>query len=373
MDREFYSPLGVRVFPAAIPAPSLYDGRWRKIGMSIENVINLRAKLRLGEEIRKSDLVISSGGGYFYSHKKHLPGLTFRQNVAHIRLAGWFKKPLLFFPQSFGPLSPAAMKLLKKAVSGKNVVMIFTREEASFDLVRSLLAPQDAAAKLDLCPDVAFLLRNPEGRVSPHLPQNLPRPRMIITLRHWDYPGARNKDEKKRKEEEYLNACADICSRFYQRWKGSVVVFPQVKGPGNFEDDRPASKTFWEKIEGLVPARNRHFLDSPEVFSPNDVLSVFSQADIALATRTHSSIMALVSGLPVVSIGYQPKGTGTLKLMGLDRFGVEITAVDPRKVGEMIDGILDNPTAVRREIEDTLAAVRKTITAKLKAALELAD
>jgi colanic acid/amylovoran biosynthesis protein len=374
LDREFYGPLGVNVLPAIIPAPSLYDGWRRKLGMTLANLASLGAKKRLREEIRRSDFIISSGGGYFYSNKKHLPGLTFRQNVAHIGLARRFKKPLIFFPQSFGPLaSRTARKSMQRSVSGKNVIKVFAREEASYELVRSLLRPEDAAAKLDLCPDVAFLLRGSKDPASQALLPDLPRPRLLVTLRHWDYPEARGKDEKKRKEEEYLRSCAEVCRRFFERWKGSVMVFPQVKGPGNFEDDRPVSKAFWKRIEGLVPDGHRHFMDDPRVLPPQDVLAAISQADLVLATRAHSAIMALVAGVPVVSVSYQPKGIGTLRLMGLERFGTGIAEIDPQKVGLMVDEILSHPAAVKEEITRNLDVVRKTVRAKLEAALELAD
>jgi colanic acid/amylovoran biosynthesis protein len=374
LDREFYGPLGVNVLTAIIPAPSIYDGWRQKLGMSLKNFASLGAKKCLREEIRRSDLVLSSGGGYFYSNRKHFPGLTYRQNVAHVGLAQRLKKPLIFFPQSFGPVSSAlALKSLQRSLSGKNVVKVFAREEASFELVRSLLKPEDAATKLDTCPDIAFLLKEQRGPAFQSVLADLPRPRMMVTLRHWDYPEARGREEKKWKKEEYLKTCAEVCRRFYERWKGSIVVFPQVKGPGSFEDDRPVSKAFWARIEGLVPDGHRHFLDNPRIFSPQDVLAAISQADLMLATRAHSAIMALVSGVPVVSISYQPKGTGTLKLMGLKRFGTEIAEIDPQKVVGMVDEILADPTAVRDEIKSNLAAIRKAISAKLEAALKPAD
>jgi len=370
LDRELYAPLGVTVRPAVIPAPSLYDG-WRpKLAAGLKNLLSLGAKRRLRDDIRRSDLVISSGGGYFYSNKRHLPGLTFRQNVAHIRLARRLKKPLVYFPQSFGPVSSAsAWRALKRSLSGPHVVKILARDPASFDLARTLLGPEDAAARLDLCPDVAFLLHGEKGSGPPPFAQDLPRPRMMVTLRHWDYPEARGREEKKKREDAYLRACAEICRRYHQRWQGSVVVFPQVKGPGSFEDDRPVSKVFWGMIEPLLPGANRLFLDEPGLVSPHDVLAAVSHVDLVLATRTHSAIMALVAGVPVVSLGYQPKAAGTLKLLGLERFAAGIGDIDPRKVGDLVDEILADPAAVKEKITKNLAEIRKTIARKLGAAL----
>ncbi len=374
LDREFYAPLGVAVRPAVIPAPSLYDG-WRpKLAAGLKNLLNLRAKKGLWDDIRRSDLIISSGGGYFYSNKRHLPGLTFRQSVAHIRLARRLKKPVVFFPQSFGPVSSAsALRALKRSLSGTHVLKILARDQGSFDLARTLIGPEDAAAKLDLCPDVAFLLPGERGLGPPPFPQGFPRPRMMVTLRHWDYPEARGREEKKKREDAYLSACAEICRRYYERWRGSVVVFPQVKGPGSFEDDRPVSKVFWDMIERLIPGPHRLFLDEPRLASPSDVLAAVSHVDIVLATRTHSAIMALVAGVPVISLGYQPKATGTLRLLGLERFAAGIGDIDPRKVGDLVDEILNDPAAVRDKITKNLAEVRKTITRKLGAALGGAD
>ena len=91
LDKKTFHPLGVKIFPPIIPAPSIYTGKAQKIWKSLRNLINIQSKKALIQEIKQSDLVVSSGGGYFWSHRKFLPGPMFFQNYLHIKLAVIFK------------------------------------------------------------------------------------------------------------------------------------------------------------------------------------------------------------------------------------------------------------------------------------------
>ena len=109
IDRAFYAPLGVKVHPPFSPAPGVYTGKWQKCRGSFENLINLKAKRELLAAIKDSDLIMSSGGGYIYSYGKYFPRLTFLQHWLHLRLSLAADKPVVFFPQSFGPFANRAV------------------------------------------------------------------------------------------------------------------------------------------------------------------------------------------------------------------------------------------------------------------------
>ena len=83
IDARFYEPMGIRVFPAIVPAPSVFVGWVEKLEGSLENLFAFQSKSELLREIKGSDLIVSSGGGCFYSNRKLFPGPMFFQNLLH--------------------------------------------------------------------------------------------------------------------------------------------------------------------------------------------------------------------------------------------------------------------------------------------------
>jgi colanic acid/amylovoran biosynthesis protein len=376
LDRVLYTPLGIEVLPPLIPAPSVFSGRLKQFQESVRNVLDLGAKSELFRIIKTSDLVIASGGGYFWSNRKHFPGPMFLQNLLPLALAGRMQKPLIFFPQSFGPLfNPAAGALLRKVLEAPAVVRIFARESQSRDFTLQLLGENDAAAKVDLAPDMAFLF---EPRSAEHRPdvnsiiermKNMQRPLAVLTLRFWDFPEAKNAAHKKKMQADYLSALTEICANFHRRFNGAIAILPQVRGPGTFEDDRPISAELLERLGREIVEEALFMSDLPEAADPSLVQGLIAAADIVIATRFHSAIFATNAGVPVFSIGYQPKSHETLKQLGLEAFTMPIDNLDPSSALQMIEKLLSRDDRQKVALMSQVLATKKILTAKLEEAL----
>ncbi|MBN1939890.1 MAG: polysaccharide pyruvyl transferase family protein, partial [Candidatus Aminicenantes bacterium] len=176
LDRALYEPLGIRVIPALYDVPSIFSGGPEKWAKSLASLARIRAKTDLVREIGRADLVIGSGGGYFYSSRPSGPGPMFLQNLLHLKLACWMKKPVILFPQSFGPtFDPRSAQLLGNLVSDPSVKRILVREENSLRYLERVLGKEFDPARFRLCPDAAFLLAPEEeaGCVGPQSPPRL--------------------------------------------------------------------------------------------------------------------------------------------------------------------------------------------------------
>ncbi|MFQ6082629.1 MAG: polysaccharide pyruvyl transferase family protein [Candidatus Aminicenantia bacterium] len=371
IDQKFYNPMGIKVLSPIIPSPSIFIGNIQKIEQSLKNLFAFKSKRNLMREIKKSDLVISSGGGYFYSNRKIFPGPMFFQNFLHVKLAIILNKPVIFFPQSFGPFyNPFALKILKNVLERDNVIKIFAREDISFNLLLNILNREKNKDKLELCPDIAFYLNKEKYQGGPPIELNLPRPIVAITLRQWDFPEVKNAKEKRKKKEEYLKSLKKICQEVFHNWGGSVIVFPQVRGPGILEDDRIISGKLWERVKKIIPEKNRLFIDLPDAVSPFYIINILSQVDLAIATRFHSAIFALISGVPVISITYQPKSKGIMELLGLEYFCVNITDINSEEILRLIEEIFDHYSDVQKKIQDKISDIRKTIETRLESTIK---
>lgn len=372
IDRRFYEPLGLRVLPPVLPAPSIDVGLARKAGRCSRNLLAWRDKRSLWEALRRADLVVGSGGGYFYSSRRVFPGPMFLQNYAHVRLARIVNRPLVFFPQSFGPLfSASAGRLLKDALSGDNVVGILAREHASVRALAGLLAGNRNREKIALCPDMAL---DPEGYRTFASERAvdlsaLPRPIVAVTLRQWDFPEDRGRGGPKRKQAAYLRAVEDACRHISRRRGGSIVIFPQSRGPGTFEDDRIVSAALRERLARDIPENRLVSVALPESTSPASILGLLSQADLVVATRFHSALFALVSGIPVISIGYQPKAGGIMTWLKLGRCCLDIGRVRADEIVGLASEILDGAAGLREVIRSNVSALQNELRSTLRATL----
>ena len=366
LDKRYYESIKARVLPPLIPAPSVFENVHQKIVRSLRNLLDLRSKASLIKEIKECDLVVCSGGGYFYSSRRIFPGPMFLQNILHVELAHLFRKPIVFFPQSFGPICNLPSKSLLKHILYRNkTIKIFCREEISFDFLSQLSNKNKNISRVETCPDMAFFLsgENLQPVESPQM--DLPRPVMALTLRSWDFPEIKSRKDKIAKQIDYLNILEEVSYTFFKKWGGSVIVFPLVTGPGTFEDDRIISKQFWGRLKQRLPQRNALFLARTDVMSPQEIMDIFSRLDLVVATRFHSALFALISGIPVVSIAYQPKSKGIMRMLKLDRFCVDINTMNSTEILEKVEEILLNPSDKRREIKDKIGSMKASMERKL--------
>ena len=79
----------------------------------------------------------------------------------------------------------------------------------------------------------------------------------------------------------------------------------------------------------------------------------------------------LKAGIPVISIAYQHKSSGTMKLLGLDNFCLNIEQLNPEEIFALIGDILDHSTEIRDKIRDKVYSIKKTIEKKLNSSIKL--
>jgi len=373
LDRTVYSSEDVRVLPPIIPAPSIYRGAVRKVWGPLRDLAALGAKRESLKAVDEADLVIASGGGYFWSNRRLMPGLMFLQNILPVRLAGRKGKPVIFFPQSFGPLfSPLHRRLLRKTLGADSVLKIFAREQRSADFLHDLILDARIRDKVEICPDMAFLLEERSPKATP--PEDgrpLAKPVVALTLRPWDFPEASGRVERRKLGRRYFDELELFCAHIIKKRRGSILIYPQAKGPGSFEDDRSISLRFWSRLRQTLSSDNVYYFADDGPTSLSAAEAHLARADLVLATRLHSAILALIRGVPALAIGYQPKTGSIMARLGLDRYSFEIDRLKASDLTAAADEILDAPAAFRDRLRPRLAAVKNEVGDKLERSLAL--
>ena len=366
-DRRLFAGLGIDVVPPILPTPSFHAGVGRKVRYGLADLLSIGGKTALVRAIKASQAVISSGGGYFWSDRRLVPGPMFLQSLLHLRLAAALRKPVVFFPQSFGPLaSPTARSLLGRAFRAPNVKKIFARETESLDFVGRLLAGRDGPPVV-MAPDMAFGLARDAGAEPVPIPgpEGLPRPVVALTLRGWNFPEARDPAAKARLRKNYLMAMAGLARFVVDSKKGSIIVFCQVRGPGPFEDDRLTTDEFLKRMAGRIPGDRLQFVRFPETVQPSALIGLLGQADLTVATRFHSAIYSLLAGTPALALNYQPKSRAAMRDLGLGSFTLDIAGLDPDRLIDLAGDMIERLPEIREAVRASVAVARATLDRRL--------
>ncbi len=362
MDRAFYEPMGVEVLAPITPALNLYKGLGHKLVGVARASVAWRDRKRLIQALRRSDLVLSCGGGYCYSYRKAFPGTSFWQNVTQAYLAVALDKPLIFLPQSFGPFGNSlARSGVSRLLERQNVLKVFAREQVSHELIGRMLS-QDHHPKIALCPDMALYLDGNVDQLALEVEsQDLPQPILAVNLREWTFPEAGDPASRRLKRDEYLNALTDVARFFVQRYRGAVVVVPQALGPDPSEDDRGICIEFCQRLRECIPVDDVVQLRNPDTSSLTGIMGLLSQATLLVGTRLHSCILALLAGTPAISIGYQYKSQGTLDMLGLGRFNTNINELSSDWLVASLEDIMNQRREIQAEIGQSLSSARTWI------------
>lgn len=355
IDKAFFGPMGVEVLSPLTPALSTYAGPAAKIVGSTRSLVDVRGKMRLLRLFARSDLFLSCGGGSLYSYRRVLPGTSFWQNIVHLRLAAAARKPLVFLPQSFGPLeSVVARGALSKLLNAAPTVRVFAREQTSLELVRQLVPPS-RHGRIALCPDMAFCLRESGDRLAAPAPPARPaRPTLAVNLREWAFPGRGTAAERRARREGYLNALSDAAAWFVDRHDGRVIAIPQALGPDPSEDDCASCEAFVERTRARVREHALVEFVNPGTASLSEYMRLLSQVTLLVGTRLHACVLAMLAGVPAISIGYQPKSEGTLVLLGLQHLNIDIAEVSTERLISAMERVLADRDAIVAQIGQRL-------------------
>jgi colanic acid/amylovoran biosynthesis protein len=363
LDRPLLASREVTVIPPIFHAPSGFSGGWRRWRNVILSLFFPRQALTFLRHLRRADLVMACGGGYFYSTRL-VPGLTFWQNYLHIRMAVLFKKKIIFFPQSYGPLTSLLSRhLLGRLFASDPVRAVFAREAISLAFADGILPAGTAPSKLHLCPDMALYYSPGPAPFSPISDRlsALPRPRLALALRDWDFPQQKSRSARNRKREAYLQTMIATCQILHQTDNASFFIFSQAQGPSRVEDDRLISNHLYTRLCATIPPTHLLHIETPVGISPDSIIPWLQQADMLITSRMHAAIFAFLAGIPAVVIGYQHKSLGILRILGLEECSISIEETQRESLLPLCETVLQNRRDWVEKIRGTAAGVRESI------------
>ena len=299
-----------------------------------------------------ADLVVSCPGGYLYSTGKL--GLWLLVTLLTLAYGVWLGKPVYLLPQTIGPLQNGWERWLLRRLL-PDMRQIYVRDDYSRQVLKAsgIDHPQ-----LALTPDLAFGFQTPDANAGVALLHGLgidltdDQPLLGVTLINW---GAL--ESAFQGQAAYEAAVAQAIRAFLGNHGGRAVLFAQVRGPSQAEDDRVPAR----RVQTLLQDLGQQVVVVEQEVTTAQLKAAYGCMTIFIGSRLHSNIFALTGGVPVIAIAYLPKTHGVMGMLGLAQWVVDIDKVDGVALATLVEMLCTERAAVRTQIDQAIAAQQTAI------------
>lgn len=297
-----------------------------------------------------ADVVAVIGGGHLYA--RHSANIAFVWLWLGIALAVLMGKPLIFLPQSFGPLPGRIQQAMLRWLLSRSALVV-AREYRSL----RLLAAIGLRRRVLALPDLAFGddAIDSESLLAPEVAALAADRKPLIGLTLMDWQG---QNPQFRNQRSYEAAVLALMRHVGDRYGAQVVLFAQCTGPNAAHDDRIIARRLLAEArsQGLD---NVYFVDA--ALSPEQLKAAYGRLDLLVATRMHSAIFALSRNVPALAIGYLYKSVGIMEMLGLERHALDIATIDAETLCAGFDALWSEREAIRRQLSERIPAFQGTL------------
>lgn len=327
---------------------------------------SLRSPAKLRRLMKRADLLISGGGSFLHEADFTLHGRSFLFRQGKLRPVPYFLSvvlmarsaglPVMWYAQGLGPLhTEAARSLVARVGTASQVVTWRDQDSARLAYEVGVQAPVQSVV-----PDPAYaLVPAPALDAAQWLTQHgwEPEKRYVaVCPRPW--LGRTGFLERLGMALENLVAASDL---------GVLLV------PFHESQDPPVCDALAAR-----PALAGRALSLPPVSSPAVLAAVLGQAELVVAMRLHSGILAVTAGSPTVILDYDPKtrafATQTRQFpwtVSVD--DLEEAAADPDPLSAAIDDTLVHLQERRAALARAAAPLRAEAGRTAQLAVQLAQ
>lgn len=310
-----------------------------------------KKRYRKFAEFDSCDMYALCGGGYLYSSLSPFVSRNLFVLCLTSLLAIRTGKPVIQFPQSYGPLTKQFDRWMVRKLAKKLSVLV-GRSAASM----RFLGGEGLAGKTVLIPDVVLGLRSLcPAYFSPRFP------RAGLGIAPVDFRFALRTTPGM--VEEYIAKLVEVGERFYRRTGEGVTLFLQVSVKGRDDDSLLALRIHEALTDKGVPAR----IVSPPRHLRHYTVE-FQKMRVFIGCRMHSCIFAILAETPTIALSYQPKFRGLFEQLNMLDWVREIDAWDVDWALERIDAVLRDEVAMRAAMRVAGEGIGREIEQKLDAA-----
>ena len=294
---------------------------------------------------KAADAYFLCGGGYLYSSTSKLGSRQLWIHLANSYLSLTQRKPVMPFPQSWGPFHKTFDSWMAKKLA-RRLPAISCRGKESHALMESW----GFGKKSRNIPDIVLAF----GKLRPDLVKRQPEGDGRLGIAPVDYRFARSRtmDEM----EGYIGRIAEVAASYQKRTGCGVTLFTQVSLEGTDDDQWVVRRLHEILVKSGIDSRA---IESPSWESYWDEIS---KPSVFLGCRMHSCIFALISGVPTVGLAYQPKFHALFRELGFPERSVDIDLFEPEAISDLLCSIRE-----KEHREDVVARVDEAAVGVIEA------
>ena len=122
------------------------------------------------------------------------------------------------------------------------------------------------------------------------------------------------------------------------------------------------SRALCERLAGRVAAVE--LVDEDLVAA--DLKQVYGACDLVVGSRMHSTILAMLAGVPTIGLAYQPKTTGVFEQLGLADWVLDIAGFAPADLSARLRRMAENRQRLRDHVRASTAQARARVEAAFR-------
>jgi colanic acid/amylovoran biosynthesis protein len=289
----------------------------------------------------ESSAVLLAGGDKFYDYddgiRRAIEGLPM---VLEGVLAIVVSRPLMVYAHSGGPFQNRYRReFIKRLFQWSDLVT--AREPISKEYF-------DDFTPSVLTADAAFLAPDGDAKEATKTLEkwnvDTDQPIVGMTVREWNFPES---DDPERAMDRYRSEIIDLIDNLSTQ--GFQIVFvPQVIGVHT--DDR--------QISELIASQTTAISLNGDYDVPH-LRELIDNCDFFIGTRMHSNIFALSKHVPVAAIAYRHKTRGIMRMVGLERYVVDIDDVNG-ELRQTAMELIDNGDDIRDQLRTSVPDVQES-------------
>ena len=354
-----------RHYPDFAYRPALYEqvrqaakGRWRgKLATIFVLLLSLLWRKPLGrrlahrlpprlreslEEYARADLVVATGGTYL------VPAYRLFPKIFDFMVTLLLGRPLVLFTQSLGPFPPGRDRVLLRWVL-RRARIILVRDEASR---RHLDELGVVGERVVHAADAAFALARLDMPPRRFPPTGRPL-RVAVSVRDWPHF---RREPPAMGMQRYVAAVAKLTRVLVEDHGVQVTFLSTCQGVADYwtDDSRVA-----DRIVSLLPGTARASVTVDRAFHrPEQLIGLFAEHDMVVATRMHAGILALCAGVPVLPIAYEFKTVELFQSLGLGEITQDIEAVTSESLEQAFRQLLTSGPGLVAQIRSRVGELK---------------
>ena len=329
----------------------------RKFGLSLPFLRHPSLKPYL-----EADLVLSKGGGFFSDY--YWPAFVGRAwGLAFPKLLG---KPVVLFGQSIGPLRRNLSRRLAGALF-RSLDLLIVRDGMSRTCLEGLGV---SGSRIVDGVDAAFALPHgepaDEGLLGPEgVDLGGGREWVSISVRRWPYMS--DPDGHTR----FVASIAALVDWLVEEEDKHVLFASTCTNLAAYHtDDRACASEILKQASPQAAARSAILMGE---FSAHQLSRIYGAMELHVGTRLHSNILAMLSGTPVVGIGYEFKTREIFGTLDMGDLVLPIEGVDPTSLIALVERALGEEEALRLRLRGEIDGFRRQareMTSRVRRMLE---